>query len=144
MLDQLKSMAMEQMAKKMLGNSLGATETNEAASEGAGAFMEIIQNQISSGNLSQVTALFSGGGDASSNGVFNMLQGKLSEILQSKGMSAEEAQTEAQNTAPDLINSLKDKFMSTDDADKAFDLGGLASMVGGDAGDVLNKMKNLF
>ncbi len=135
---------MNQMAKKMMGNSLGATETNEAASEGAGAFMEIIQSQISSGNLSQVTALFSGDGDASSNGIFNMLQGKLSEILQSKGMSAEEAQTEAQNTAPDLINGLKDKFMSTDDADKAFDIGGLASMVGGDAGNVLNKMKNLF
>lgn len=58
-------------------------------------------------------------------------------------MSASEAQAEAQNTAPDLINSLKDKFLSQDEADKSFDLGAIADIAGG-AGGILNMAKKLF
>ncbi len=144
MFDQLKKMAMQRLASKMLSNSLGADATQAAASEGASALMDTIKQKMSGGNMSEVTDLFSGGGNMENNGIFQNLQGKMSEILQSKGMSAEEAEAEAKNTAPDLVNSLKEKFQSSDEADKDFDLSALTGMLGGNAGDLLGKVKNLF
>ena len=59
-------------------------------------------------------------------------------------MSAEEAKTEAANTTPDLINSLKDKFQSQDEADAGFNLESLTDLIPGGAGGLLNKAKNLL
>jgi len=67
----------------------------------------------------------------------------LGEVLQQNGMSAQEAQAEAQNRAPDLINSLKDKFLSQDEADKGFDIGSIAELAGGTDG-LLKMAKKLF
>jgi len=78
----------------------------------------------------------------------------MSETLQAKGMSAEEAEAEAASTTPDVLNSLKEKFQSNDDADSAFNLEGLANLIpggvgdmlknAGGAGDLMNKAKNMF
>ena len=70
----------------------------------------------------------------------------MAEILQSKGMNAEEAQAEAGSAMPDLINGLKEKFESKDEADSAFDLGSIASLLGGAGGaaGLLGKVKNLL
>lgn len=145
MLEMLKTMAIQKLAEKMGPNSLGANETQAAASEGASELISSLMKGVGSGQLSQITSLFSNDGTSTeSNPIFQGLQSKLGEILQSKGMSAQEAQTEAQNTAPDLINSLKEKFMSNDDADKDFDLGNIAGLLGGNAGGVLGQLKNLF
>jgi hypothetical protein len=59
-------------------------------------------------------------------------------------MSAQEAQTEAQNTAPAILDSIKDKFLSKDDADKDFDLGNIAGLLGGNAGSILGKLGKMF
>ena len=79
---------------------------------------------------------------------------KMQETLQAKGMSAEEAQAEAANTTPDVLNSLKERFQSSDEADSAFDLNNLSNLLPGAAGDLLksvggaggllNKAKNLL
>ncbi len=144
MLENLKQMAMQQLMSKMASNALGATETQEAATEGANGIMGIITSKIAGGNLDMVTDLFSGGGNMENNGIFAEAKAKMVETLQSKGMSAEDATAEAANTTPDLINSLKEKFQSTDEADSAFDLGALSNLIPGGAGGLLNTAKNLF
>ncbi len=155
MFEQLKQMAIQQLMNKMGANSLGANETQEAATEGASGIMDIIKSKVAGGNMEEVTSLFSGG-DMENNSIFAQAKAKMAETLQAKGMTAEEAEVEAANTTPDVINSLKDKFESKDEADSAFDLGALANLIpggagdllksvtSGGAGDLLNKAKGLF
>jgi hypothetical protein len=142
MLEKLKQIAMQKLQEKMLGNSLNQEATQAAAGEGVNALIESLKG----GDLSQITALFSGG-SAEGNGIAQNLQGKLQEILQAKGMSSEEAQAESQNGAADLLNGLKDKFQSAAPEDKEFDLSNITSLLGGNAGNIggiLNTAKSLF
>jgi hypothetical protein len=153
MLEALKQMAIKQLMSKMASNALGATETQEAASEGAGGIVEILMSKVSGGQLDQVKDLFSGG-NIEESGIFAEAKAKMQETLQAKGMSAEEAQAEAANTTPDVLNSLKERFQSSDEADSAFDLDNLSNLLPGAAGDLLksvggaggllNKAKNLL
>ncbi len=141
MFDQLKNLALQKLQEKMSGNSLNAEATNEAASEGASALLDSLKG----GDLSQITALFGGSSEGGAvNGIAENIQSKLSQILQNKGMSAEEAQTESSSTAQDLISGLKEKFQSNAEEDSAFDLNQISGLLGGNAGDLLNKAKNLF
>ena len=135
---------MQQLAEKMAPNSLGQNETQNAANEGASELINSLTQGIGGGQLSQITSLFSNDGNSTeSNPLFQGIQSKLGDILQNQGMNKQEARAEAQNTAPDLINSLKDKFLSQDEADKDFDLGAIAEMAGGASG-ILNMAKKLF
>ncbi len=143
MFDSLKRMAMQKLAEKMMGNALNPSDTSAAAEEGAGALLESIKSKVAGGNLDQIKDLFSGD-DMESNDIFQNAKAKLSEVLQSKGMSAEDAEAEAANTAPDLINGLKEKFLSKDEADSEFNLEALSGLIPGNAADLLNKAKNLF
>ncbi len=153
MLEVLKQMAIKQLMSKMASNALGAAETQEAASEGAGGIMDILMSKVSGGQLDQVKDLFSGG-NLEESGIFAEAKAKMQETLQAKGMSAEEAQAEAANTTPDVLNSLKERFQSSDEADSAFDLNNLSNLLPGGAGeilkniggagDLLNKAKNLL
>ncbi len=143
MFDMLKKMAIQRLMSKMAANSLGAAATEEAAQEGASGIMDILQSKIAGGKAAEIKELFSGG-DVANNGIFAEAKAKMAETLQAKGMSAEEAEVEAANTTPDLINSLKDKFQSQDEADSAFNLDSLTNLIPGGAGDLLNKAKNLL
>jgi len=143
MFEQLKNIAIQKLMTKMASNALGSSETSEAATEGAGAIMDSIKSKIGGGKIDEVKALFSGE-NMESNGIFQEAKSKMSEILQSKGMSAEEATAEAESATPDLIAGLKEKFESSDSADAGFDLGALTNLIPGNAGDLLNKAKNLF
>ena len=145
MFDSLKRMAMQKLAEKMMGNALSGAATQEAASEGASALLDNIKGAVGGGKLDQVKDLFSSGGQSmESNGLFQNLQTQMSQILQNKGMSAEDAEAEAKSTTPDIINGLKEKFESSDEADKEFDLGSLTGLLGGDAGNIIGKVKDLF
>lgn len=146
MLEQLKRMAMQKLAERMLGNSLNENSTSEAANEGAESLIESITSKIGGGQLDQVKDLFSqGGAEMQDNAIFQNVQGKLAEILQAKGMPAEEAQQEAAATAPDILNGIKDRFTSTDEADSQWNLEGLAGLAGGGAaGNILNVAKDLL
>jgi len=145
MFDSLKRMAMQKLAEKMVGNALSGAATQEAAAEGSNALMDTIKGAVAGGNIGQVKDLFSSGGDSmESNGLFQNLQTKMSEILQSKGMSAEDAEAEAKSTTPDIISGLKEKFESKDEADKEFDLSSLTGLLGGNTGNILGKVKDLF
>jgi len=143
MLENLKQMAIQQLMSKMASNALGATETQEAATEGANGIVDILKSKIAGGNIQEVTELFSGG-SMENNGIFAAAKAKMAETLQAKGMGAEEAEAEAASTTPDVLSSLRDKFQSTDEADSAFDLNALTNLIPGNAGDLLNKAKNIF
>lgn len=139
MIEILKNLAVQKLKEKMFSNSLNETATNEAASEGANALMESIQG----GDLSQITALFGGAASAEgSNNVLENITGKLSGILQNKGMSAEEAASESSNVANDLVAGLKEKFQSEAEEDSGFDLSQITGLLGGNAGNILNQAKN--
>jgi len=145
MLDLLKNLAIEKLKEKMLPNSLGADATQAAAEEGSSELISGLMDQLKSGGLSSVTSLFSNDGNATQdNGIFQGLVGKLSGVLQSKGMNAEEAQAEASNIAPDLIEGIKEKFLSSNTADSAFDISKIGDLLGGDTGSLLDKAKGLF
>ncbi len=145
MFDQLKQMAIQKLGERMNSNSLGENETQEAANEGSNFLMDLVKEKMAGGALEQVQDLFSQGGDSvQNNGIFQNLQGKLGEIFQQKGMNAEEAKAEAEATAPDFINSIREKFESKDEADSAFDLNAITNLIPGKAGDAINKLKNLF
>jgi len=146
MLDLLKKVALEKLKEKMIPNSLGADATQAAAEAGSSELINSLMSQVQSGDLSAVTSLFSNDGNATQdNGVFQSLVGKLSGVLQNKGMNAEEAQTEANNIAPDLVEGIKEKFVSSNTEDSAFDIGKIGEVLGSDAGgSILNKAKGLF
>ncbi|MDF4222182.1 hypothetical protein PXC01_11335 [Maribacter sp. M208] len=145
MLDQLKQMAIQKLQETMSANSLNSEATSGAAEEGANSLISGLMDKISAGDLSAVTSLFSNDGNATEDsGIVQNLKGKLAEILESKGMNAEEAQAEASNVAPDLVNGLKEKFLSNEASDSAFSLESLSGLVGGDAGSLLDKAKGLF
>lgn len=141
MLEQLKNLAMRKLQEKMLGNSLSEGATSEAASEGVGALLESLKG----GDMSQITALLGGAaGEGNEAGLVGNIQGKLKDILQAKGMDAAEAETESASTASDLVNGLKEKFQSTSEEDKDFDISNITDLLGGDAAGLLNKAKNIF
>ena len=155
MLKSLKRLAMQKLMEKMASNALGSSETSAAAEEGAGALIESIKSKLAGGNLSAVTDLFKGN-NLEGNDLFGEAKNKLASILESKGMSSEDAQAEAARTAPDLISGLKEKFESKEEADKEFNLEDLTKMnpadllskaqdlLGGNAGGLLSQAKKLF
>lgn len=146
MFDLLKDLAVQKLKEKMLPNSLGAEATQAAAEEGSSGLLNSLMSQVQSGNLGDVASLFSNDGVASeSNGIFQGLVGNLSGILQNKGMNAAEAQAEASNIAPGLVDGLKEKFLSSNAEDSGFDISKIGDLLGGgDAGGLLDKAKGLF
>jgi len=145
MLDQLKKLATQKLQETMSGNSLGASETTEAAGEGASSLINSIKEKLSSGQLDQVKDLFSQDGESlENNEIFKNVQEKIAEVIQAKGMNAEDAQQEAKATTADVLNGIKEKFASKDEADSAFSLEALTGLLGGNAGDLLNKAKGFL
>ena len=147
MFELLKNLAVQKLQEKMAPNSLGAEATSAAAEEGSSELLSSLMEQVTSGDLGTITSLFSNDGNATAeNGIAQGLVGKLSSIFQNKGMAAEEAQNEASNVAPELLDDIKAKFLSSDSADNGFDLNQLTDLVGGGdlAGNLINKAKNLF
>jgi|GEM_PF-3235154 len=152
MIDLLKNMVMQQIASK-----IGGDASNAIAEQGAGAFISMIKEKISGGGIGDITALLSGtGGDAG--GLVAGFQEKLGSIMQEQGVPSEEATAQAGAVAPEIFNTVKEKFQSNDPENNAFDLSALAGLVGGadgmmggaadllkaNAGDILGKAKNLF
>ncbi len=147
MLDLLKKVALDKLKEKMLPNSLSEDATNAAAEAGSSELIGSIMTQIQSGDISNITSLFSNDGNATQdNGVFQGLVGKLTGVLQNNGMSANEAQAEASNIAPDLVEGLKEKFLSNNAEDSAFDIGKIGDLLVGETNgsSILDKAKGLF
>ncbi len=145
MFDLLKNLALDKLKEKMGPNSLGAEATQAAAEQGSSDLISSLVDKVKSGDLSTITSLFSNDGtETKDNGMFQGLVGKLTGALQNNGMNAEEAQTEASNIAPDVLDSIKEKFLSSNAEDSGFDISNIAGLIGGDAAGLLGKVKGLF
>ncbi len=158
MMELIKGMVMKQLASKLMGGSMNEAVSGAVASQGAGAFVSMIQEKLTGGGIGDLTAMFSGEGEGGD--LISGFQEKLGGIMQEQGVSAEDATAQAGSVAPDLFNSVKEKFASTDEADAGFDisalaglagggsaadlLGGAADMLKGNAGDLLGKATGLF
>lgn len=139
MLDIIKNLALQTLTQKF-GNIAGDTAAQSQA--GANGLLDVITSQLGSGNIGALTSLLSGkegGAD-----IINQLQEKLGGALQQNGISAEDAKAQAQSAAPELLNNLKEKFLSQDAADAGFDLSQIEGLIGGDAGNLLNKVKGFL
>ncbi len=137
-MDLIKSMVMQQIASKITGAASGAV-----AEQGAGAFVSMIQEKLTGGGLGDITSMFSGQGDGGN--LISGFQDQLGSIMQAQGMSADEATSQASGIAPDLFNTVKEKFASTDAADAGFDLSALAGLAGGGGlGDAISGAKDLL
>lgn len=142
MFDLLKGMVMKQLMSKLMGGSINEAVSGAVASQGAGAFVSMIQEKLTGGGLGDITSMFSGEGSGD-----DMVSGfaqKLGGIMQEQGVDAAEATEKAGSVAPDIFNMVKDKFASTDEADSAFDLSALAGLAGGNAGDLLGGAADLL
>lgn len=141
MLDQLKALAMQKLMSKMAGNSLGASETQNAAEAGASGLMESITGALAGGGgIDQIKNLLSGDSAEGGGELVDNIKSKIQNSLQEQGMSEEEAAAEAESTTPDLINGLKEKFNSDAEEDSAFSLESLTGLIGGGGmGDLLGK-----
>ncbi len=145
MLDQLKRIAMQQLMSKMAGNALGASQTEQAAESGANGLVETITNALKGGNAADVKELMTNNDNScENNSLFQNIQSKIQESLQAQGMSEEEAQTEAANTAPSMIEGLKEKFESQDEADSGFNLDSFTKLAEGGLGDLLSNPGGLM
>jgi len=145
MFDLLKNLALDKLKEKMLPNSLGSEATHAAAEQGSSDLISSLVEKVKTGDLSTITSLFSNDGTATQdNDMFQGLVGKLTGALQNNGMSAEEAQTEAGNIAPDVLDSIKEKFLSENEEDSGFDLSNITGLIGGDAASLISKAKSLF
>jgi len=145
MFELLKNLAVEKLQEKMLPNSLNPEATSAAAEEGSSELISSLIDQVKGGDLGTIISLFSNDGNATAdNGIAQGLISKLSGVLQSKGMGADEAATEANNIAPSVLDSIKEKFLSTEASDSGFDIGKIGDLLGGDGGSLLDKAKGLF
>jgi len=151
---------MQQIASKVMGSSLGADASGAVAEQGAGAFIGMIQEKMGAGGLGAVTSMLTGQGEEG-NEMMSGFSNKLGNIMQEQGMPAEEATEKVGSAVPEIMNTIKEKFASSDEADSGFDISALAGLAGGGlggalggaadmlkgaggAGDLLSKAKNLF
>ena len=93
MIDQLKSLAFNKLKDAMASNSLSEGDTTAAAEKGSSELVNILMENA--GNIGAITSLFSNDGNSTEgNGIFQLIVGKLSGILQGQGMDASAAQSE--------------------------------------------------
>jgi len=147
MIDIIKNLVTQKISES-INNKLSGEQAAEAGEAGTSAIWETITSQVGGGNIEGIQKIFSGDdGDIASNPIFENVKEKLAGVLQNNGATAEEAQEQAQNTAPELIKSLKDKFQSSSEEDKGFDISQIAGLIGGGEGGIgnaLNAAKGLF
>ncbi len=126
MLDQLIELVEQNAGNAIVNNSAIPDQHNNAAiKEVAQQIFNGLQNQASSGNLSQLTSLLQGGTSTiSSNPIVSQLISSVAGSVSSKfGVSSQAAQSMASNLLPTVMNQLISKTNNPDD--NTFDLGNM-------------------
>jgi len=126
MLDQLIQLVEQQAGSTIVNNSAIPDQHNNAAiKEVAQQIFNGLQNQATSGNLSQLTSLFQGGtSNVASNPIVNQLVSSVANSVATKfGVSSQAAQSMASNLLPTVINQLVSKTNNPNDS--SFDLGNM-------------------
>ncbi len=146
MFNQLKKIAQQELMKRIAGNALDNFTTEKAGQEGINSIFSTLQETLASGKGNLLNDLFAQGDnqEAGTNDLVNKLKSQFQDILQQQGLSAEDAEKDADSGVNGIIGSIQEKFASKKDEDKGFDLNDLQDLAKGDAAEIIGKVKNLF
>ena len=136
MLDELVKLVEQHAGSHIINNPAIPDQYNQAAiKDVASQIFNGLQNQASSGNLTQIISMFQGGGGSSlsNNPVVSNIISSVASSLSSKfGVSPQAAQKMASGLLPTVMNQLVSK--ANNPADSSFDLGGILQTVSGNSG----------
>jgi hypothetical protein len=149
MIDQILDLVKNQATDYFIQNPDVPNEQAPAAAAAAGeSIMEVIQQQIMSGNMGVVQQLMGVGASNNAGGNNDMLSGLIqqaSTLLSGKlqnqvGVNANAANSAAGGLIPVILGAVMDKFRSNAPGDAGFDIGSLINLVLGGGG--LNTANN--
>jgi uncharacterized protein YidB (DUF937 family) len=129
MLDNLLALVKEHAGDAIVNNTAVPNEKNDAAIESTThSIVDVLKNQLTSGNASALTDLFQNGNG--SNAVLNTIGGEVAKNLSAKlGIDQGAASGIAASLIPQVMNSLVKK--TNDPNDSSFDLQGVIGSLGG-------------
>jgi uncharacterized protein YidB (DUF937 family) len=129
MLENLLALVKEHAGDAIVNNTAVPNEKNDAAIETTtNSIVDTLKNQLSNGNLSDLTSLFQNG--AASSGIMNTIGGEVAKSLSAKlGIDQGAASGIASSLIPQVMNTLVKK--TNDPNDSSFDLQGIIGSLGG-------------
>ncbi len=131
MFENLLDLVKQHAGEAIIANPDIPNERNdEAVQLASSSIFDGLKNAASSGNISDIMHMFSGGGDAGNNAVSQNIQGGFVQNLMDKfGLDKNAAGGIASNLIPTVLNKLVHK--TNDPNDSSFDLQGMLSKIGG-------------
>ncbi|MCB9045847.1 MAG: hypothetical protein H6550_06885 [Chitinophagales bacterium] len=134
MLDQLMQIVQQNAQSSIVENDNVPNQYNEAVMQEAGtSIFSGLQNMMNSGNMDQVSSLFSNGNNAGDSNIVNQLSGNfIDSITQKFGIDKGAASGIAASLIPQVINSLTKK--ANDPNDNSIGLSGILSSLQGNGG----------
>ncbi len=146
MRDNLINLAKEHAGSTIINNLAIANEKNDDAIRTvAGGIMDVLKNQITEGNLTQMMSLFNSG-NANSNPILSQITQQVTISLSGKlGINPQEASKASSGLIPIVLNNLISK--TNDPRDSSFDINSIMSNLGGNAGgmgSVASSIKSIF
>ncbi|CAN5389698.1 hypothetical protein BH11BAC2_BH11BAC2_03340 [soil metagenome] len=142
MLENLINLVKEHAGDAIVNNPAIPNEHNDAAiTTTATGIFDGLKEQITAGNLSDITGLFSGGAGAG-NPVVGHISSQVSQQLMHKfNLDAGTASTIVSGLIPTVMSQLAKK--TSDPHDKSFEMNDIMSALGGE-GNIMDKVKGLF
>lgn len=138
MLDQITNLVKSQAGEylKTSGEDLNDEQINGVQDAAQESIVDGLKGELMSGNVSGISSLMSGGAAGlTGNPIVQKIIGLFSGSLVSKvGLGSGIANNLAGGMVPNILGSLGNKFQSTDEADKGFDLSALSGLAGGGGG----------
>ena len=142
MLDQIMDLVKQHAGDAIVNNNAIPNQHNDAAiQEVSSQIFSGLQNQISQGNLSQVTSLFQGGSIANNPMVTQIISSVAGSLASKFGVSQQSAQSIASSLIPTVMNKFINK--TNDPTDSSFNLQDVLGGLGGgnlDIGGMLGKL----
>ena len=146
MFDNLLNIVKEHAGEAIINNpAIPNEKNNDAIASTTNSIVDVLKNQLTSGNLSSVTDLFKGGAsNINASSINSVVNSKVATDLMTKfGIDS----TQANGIAQKIIPVVMEKFVTktNDPNDKSFDLNDIVSSLGGgNVGGMLGKITNLF
>ncbi len=136
MLENLFELVKQHAGNAIINNPAIPNEHNdEAVQMATSSIFDGLKNAATSGNITDIISMFSGGGNAGTNPISQNIQGGLIENLMNKfGIDAGAASNIAGGLIPNVLQQLVHK--TNDPNDNSFDLQSIISKVGGGNLDV--------
>ncbi len=144
MLENLTNLVKQYAGDAIINNPAIPNEKNdEVVSDASNSIFDGLKNVVSGGNVSDITNLFNGGGDAAASSAVsqNIQSGFVQNLMNKFGLDQGKAASIAAGLIPTVMQKLVHK--TNDSNDSSFNLAGIiGSLTGG--GGVMDKLKGMF